>query len=294
MPKYTPTHQRLQLRAAMQMAGYATLETSVKQHINEMIHDLRKECETKQIATTCVISALHATQKQHIKELLELRAILKKYEYALAEGAIAARAARSVPQAAVSYTCESTKMHCHYGDTAGAATTDYKYNAANELVRIIAHNKKIALGQKPEYIVHYGARYDVESFSVYFNGTEVGSDFKYLVGLLTAQMHATVREHNFKVTRAEFPLAVWDHARSWAQMYECSAKKDVLIIGNIPEVCYMYESIGWKTPVQLLAHSDVSDSDVSSVSASDVSSDTGTVRAHWTAIYNNVVDSDED
>ena len=81
MPK-SPTHDRLQLRAAMQMAAYATLESSVKQHINEMIDDLRKECQKNQIATNGVISALCATQKQHLKELRELSKICAQYKEA--------------------------------------------------------------------------------------------------------------------------------------------------------------------------------------------------------------------
>ena len=293
MPKYTATHQRLSVRAAVQMAAYATLETSVKQHINEMIDDLRKECQKNQIATNGVMSALYATQKQHIKELRELSETLTTYKEAHTRicESIAVRAVRTMP-------AESTS---HYGNTAGAATTD----SANEHVRIVAHNQKIALAQKPEYIEHYGVRYDVENFSVYYKGTEVGTDFKYLVGKLTAQMHASVREHNFKVTRNEFPLDVWDHELSWDQMYDCNIPKagmsEVMIIGNIPEVCYMYKSIGYKVPeVNLSAPPLVqSDSDCDSdVATSDVSSsylsDTATVRAHWTAIYNNVVDSDED
>ena len=291
MPKYTPTQQRLAVRAAVNMATFAATEATLKLHINEMIDDLRKEYQATQIVTNGVISALHATQKQHIKDMLELRATT----ICLAEGAIAARSASSVPQAAV----PSTKMHCHYGDTAGAATTD----SANEHVQIVAHNQKIALAQKPEYIEHYGVRYDVENFSVYYKGTEVGTDFKYLVGKLTAQMHATVREHNFKVTRNEFPLDVWDHELSWDQMYDCNIPKagmsEVMIIGNIPEVCYMYKSIGYKVPEVTAPPLVQSDSDCDSdVATSDVSSsylsDTATVRAHWTAIYNNVVDSDED
>ena len=81
MPK-SPTHDRLKLRAAMQMAAYATLESSVKQHINEMIDDLRKECQKNQIATNGVISALCATQKQHLKEMRELSKICAQYKEA--------------------------------------------------------------------------------------------------------------------------------------------------------------------------------------------------------------------
>lgn len=129
MPKYTPTHQRLQLRAAMQMAGYATLETSVKQHINEMIDDLRKECQKNQIATNGVMSALYATQKQHIKELRELSETLTTYKEAHTRicESIAVRAVRTMP-------AESTS---HYGNTAGAATTDSGTDPMLTIVRQI-------------------------------------------------------------------------------------------------------------------------------------------------------------
>ena len=79
MPK-SPTHDRLKLRAAMQMAAYATLESSVKQHINEMIDDLRKECQKNQTTTNGVISALYATQKQHLEEIRELSKICAQYK----------------------------------------------------------------------------------------------------------------------------------------------------------------------------------------------------------------------
>ena len=55
MPKYTPTQQRLAVRAAVNMATFAATEATLKLHINEMIDDLRKEYQATQIVTNGVI-----------------------------------------------------------------------------------------------------------------------------------------------------------------------------------------------------------------------------------------------
>ena len=102
----------------MQMAGYATLETSVKQHINEMIDDLRKECQKNQIATNGVMSALYATQKQHIKELRELSKICAQYKEAHT------RICESITEQAVRNMKYLPEGITFLPNTAGAATTD--------------------------------------------------------------------------------------------------------------------------------------------------------------------------